>query len=103
MKSPFPYSKSNPFRPLDPSDEDEMDESLTDEEYARRFVKNFAGAITLAHQGCGYYDMLIVSGEERGTVWMDATVSDQGIGYAFNSFVDWYYNWLESSIMACRR
>jgi len=103
LKTPFPYTKSNPLKPLDPSYRDEIAENLTDEEYAKEFSKNFSGAITLAHQGCGYYDMLIVSGEERGTVWMDATASDQGIRYAFNSFAEWYFYWLKSSIVACRK
>jgi len=103
LKTPFPYTKSNPLKPLDPSDEDEVDGELSDEEYGKKFIKNFSGAITLAHQGCGYYDMLIVSGEERGTVWMDATVSDQGIGYAFNSFSEWYFDWLKLSIEVCSK
>ena len=103
LKTPFPYTKSNQLKPLDPSDEDDADDGLSDEEYGKKFIKKFSGAITLSHQGCGYYDMLIVSGEERGTVWMDATVSDQGIRYVFNSFADWYFDWLKSSILTCSK
>ena len=96
LHTPFPYTKNNPCIAR------ETNENLTDEEYAKEFVKNFSGAITLAHQGCGYYDMLIVSGIEKGTVWTDATVSDQGMGRAFDSFTEWYSHWLGTSLEACR-
>jgi len=92
LQTPFPYTKSNPFI------EDDIDEVISGEEYAKEFIKNISGAITLAHQGCGYFDMLIVSGEEKGKVWVDATVSDYGMYCAFNSFTEWYLNWINVNL-----
>ena len=95
LQTPFPYSKNNPFV------ENEMDDDLTDEVYAQEFIKNLNGTITLAHQGCGYFDMLIVSGEDKGKVWIDARVSDYGMNCIFDSFTEWYFHWLNASIKEC--
>ena len=91
LQTPFPYSENKPFPECDGIAD------LSDEE----FVKRLCGTITLAHQGCGYYDMLIVSGEEKGKVWTDATVSDYGMGRSFASFTEWYLHWIKESIEKC--
>jgi hypothetical protein len=68
---------------------------------------------------CGYNTLLIVSGTERGTIWLDGRVSDGGIGplstYHPSSperiaplyqsvddkrigFMEWYEHWLDTSL-----
>lgn len=37
------------------------------------------GALPFFHEGCGYYYFLVVTGSERGNIWMDARVSDGGV------------------------
>jgi len=63
------------------------------------------GSMRISHQGCGYYTILIVSGSEKGYVWLDARASDEGIfpidnykGEAKTTFGEWYINWLDASI-----
>lgn len=34
------------------------------------------GTIPLSHQGCGYYDLLVVNGPDAGHVWIDNRASD---------------------------
>jgi len=63
------------------------------------------GMLRICHEGCGYYVNLVVTGKERGNIWLDARVSEQGI-YPINhfknkaktSFFEWYLNWLDNSI-----
>ncbi|WP_099222295.1 SMI1/KNR4 family protein [Listeria costaricensis] len=84
LVTPFPYSTAHPFHYTD-----ESDESL---------IREMTGTLTLCDHGCGYYDMLIISGSEKGTVWSDARCSDQGMEKIFESFLDWYFDWLDTSI-----
>lgn len=58
------------------------------------------GSITLSHQGCGYYWLLVVSGSERGTIWEDCRAVDMplsplvGPGGERLTFGRWYLDWL---------
>lgn len=78
------------------------------------------GSLRLAHDGCGYYKHLVVSGPERGHIWEDGRAGDGGIlpetpvkgphdveGYLLipkdgsrhrMSFFAWYGRWLDSSL-----
>lgn len=78
------------------------------------------GTLRLAHEGCGYYQILIVSDDERGHVWSDNRASDGGIApvpfpegdlqvdgvYLIPTndsgkrltFLEWYENWLDASL-----
>lgn len=62
------------------------------------------GTIPLCHEGCNYYDLLVVSGPGRGTVWIDGRTSDAGIAPVLqpdgkpHSFSTWYDDWLMSSV-----
>ncbi len=38
-----------------------------------------AGSVFLCHYGCGIYDLLVVSGKERGHVWTDDRINQFGI------------------------
>ncbi|MGI8504332.1 MAG: SMI1/KNR4 family protein [Hassallia sp.] len=81
------------------------------------------GTITIAHYGCGIYAMLVVSGEQKGKIWIDDRTNDGGIYPAtlnfchyFHaddpddfqsceeeqeplSFYDWYEDWLNQSLL----
>lgn len=78
------------------------------------------GTLRLAHEGCGYYQILVVSGDERGHVWSNNRASDGGIapvpfpGGDFRvdgpylipengsrkrvTFLAWYEDWLDESL-----
>jgi hypothetical protein len=60
------------------------------------------GSLLLAHTGCGCFDILVVSGEQCGTVWgLDRrTLSpfwEQGRQV---TFLDWYEQWLDWQLKA---
>lgn len=81
----------------------DADGAITEEEYFEDY--RIQGTLTLAHEGCGYYQLLVVSGAERGHVWADARASDGGIlpmPYEAEdtriTFREWYEDWLEKSI-----
>jgi hypothetical protein len=94
-----PFHKSRAFLsahfPLEdafnPYSESATDDEIFDDKY-------IAGSIILAHQGCGYYDRLVISGPQRGQVWTDARVSDQGIVPLNCDFYGWYDCWLIDSL-----
>ena len=66
--------------------------------------KHIAGSLRISHYGCAIYYILIVSGIEKGNVWIDDRASDGGIyplstekkgRYNFN---DWYNEWIYESL-----
>ncbi len=62
------------------------------------------GSILLSHNGSGLYYILVVSGTERGNVWIDARSDGGGIEPVLNEegkhtdFLSWYEQWLDLSI-----
>ena len=62
------------------------------------------GAFPICHQGCAYRNLLIVSGPERGHIWVDGRASDEGIGPVTDpdgnriTFSTWYTSWLEAAL-----
>lgn len=65
------------------------------------------GTIPICHEGCGYYDLLVVRGPRYGTVWIDGRASDYGISPLLSpagdllSFEAWYFAWLQESLAKC--
>jgi hypothetical protein len=65
------------------------------------------GSLRVAHEGSGYYLLLVLTGPERGHIWGDYRVSDGGImpitrfennDYLSTNrldFVSWYESWLD--------
>ena len=62
------------------------------------------GAFPIAHQGCAIRNYLVVSGDERGNVWVDDRANDNGIyPETLNSssrvtFLEWYLSWLDEAL-----
>ena len=73
-------------------------------EYERE--EHTQGALAISEMGCGYNILLVVSGEERGTIWQDLRAGDGGILPMQNiksdsnrmSFSEWYEDWLDKSL-----
>ena len=90
LSEPFPYAETHPS----------PDEELSDDAW----VWEGRGAIRMSHCGCGHYDILVVSGPERGHVWQDARASDGGLIKLRNShgeplsFFDWFETWLDACL-----
>ncbi|MBZ4318230.1 SMI1/KNR4 family protein [Streptomyces huiliensis] len=111
---------SRPFRPgavqelLDEHEENEPRRAAypDDETYARDRAAWDArwdaldaeltwGTLRLGHQGCGYYSLLVVTGEERGLMWEDVRAVGEGLvplqrrGAERLTFAEWYLGWLD--------
>lgn len=114
----FPYDVENPFYLSGKYDElyEQMDNCQTlDEEDALGAEKDklmdldyencTKGFIDLCHEGCAMYDILIVNGKNKGTVWFFDFSDDLGVVPLINpkdgkpmSFLDWYELWLNEQI-----
>lgn len=57
-----------------------------------------AGVIPLAHAGCGVMWLLVLSGPQRGEVWVDAGGSDGRARRVAASFDTWYRTWLDAAV-----
>jgi hypothetical protein len=81
--------------------EDKWYETLDNEYWAPELTH---GAFPICHQGCAYRNLLVVSGPERGHIWLDGRASDQGIvpvsdrGGSRVSFSTWYTGWLDAAL-----
>ncbi len=81
------------------------------------------GTLCLSHEGCGMSDLLIVSGEERGAIWVDDRYNGGGLSplepnrtasqsrsrsmflrvdSARLAFLDWYEWWLDWSLQEAK-
>lgn len=82
--------------------------------------KHIQGTLCLAHEGCGYYRLLVVSGPERGYIWSDERAGDGGVfpiphpsgSYRVEGFYlvpeepqpprvtfwQWYLDWLDEAL-----
>ncbi|WP_253735824.1 SMI1/KNR4 family protein [Paenibacillus sp. FJAT-26967] len=78
---------------------DAIDDDVTDEEYERLVLKALQGTVTLYHDGCGYYKVLIVSGEHAGKIFYIDTCSGQGAYEISPSFEEHYLEWLDRKIV----
>lgn len=64
------------------------------------------GALPICHEGCGYFFLLIVTGADRGRIWLDGRSSDDGIMPVAGdddvslTFERWYAGWLDEASKA---
>ena len=63
------------------------------------------GMLRIGHLGCGMYSNIVITGNLKGTIWIDSRTNEGGIYPANyynknikNDFLSWYLNWIESSI-----
>ena len=67
--------------------------------------KHVFGSIRVCHYGCAIYYFLVVSGVEKGNIWVDDRANDQGI-YPLSTennnrynFTEWFNEWLNQSLI----
>lgn len=66
--------------------------------------KHIEGSLYIADYGCALRYYLVVSGKEKGTIWLDQRADHDGITPVLNhkkepiTFTDWYINWLDESL-----
>ena len=57
-----------------------------------------SGTLVLCDEGCGYRHFLVLTGPERGQMWLDATVGDDGYHPLGVDFLEWYERWLDDAL-----
>jgi tetratricopeptide (TPR) repeat protein len=89
LKAPFPHLRA--FRP---------DVEAMSEDERKAFDGDAAvdGTIALAHMGCQYFALLVVSGPRAGSVWADIRSAGLGLVPVHDSFTDWYGAWIHAMI-----
>lgn len=61
-------------------------------------LRRVGDRLPLAHAGCGNTWVLVLEGEERGTVRIDASGSGAQEHQVASSFGEWFTDWLEASL-----
>jgi len=104
LSKPFPFTE--PWNLIAKSFEKE----LSDEEYNKLQNEYFDdkwinGLLRLSNYGCGIFMNLVVTGKERGHIWVDNRCNDGGLcpdpyfeQKGRTTFLDWYELWLDSEL-----
>jgi hypothetical protein len=93
LNKDFPYTE-------DPKKNEEILDNLLEDWEPDDWKTNstLRGSLAICHQGCGYYNLLEVSGEKPGRIWFDGRVSDGPLIPESDSFYNWYLNWVNNSL-----
>lgn len=83
LKKPFLWSEA-----WQPKTSEEFEEVMS------RTTEPLQGSLFIVNYGCSIMGHLVVSGEERGNVWVEDFGSDSGI-WREAPFFDWYNGWLD--------
>ena len=87
LSAPFPH-----LRPHVP------DTSAMREEKRAAFEGDAAvtGTVALAHMGCCYFALLVVTGPRAGSIWADLRSAGLGLVPTHDTFTEWYGLWVRA-------
>ncbi len=108
IQAPFRWTSA--FNPYDWEDPCKLEDVWCDEDVEEggqpQVILRVPGVLYLCNFGCAIRFFLIVKGECLGEVWRDSQADDAGLmpecdeSGRHMGFLDWYENWLDSSIAA---
>ncbi len=61
------------------------------------------GTLYLCDRGGGFSTFLVITGPNRGQVWYDNTVTDEGFILVAEDFLSWYENWIDDNIRVTKK
>lgn len=99
LRRPFPHDLA-----FDPANESRVlyeryDRGEVSElELEKLLALQVAGTLVLSHEGCGILHLLVVSGPQRGRIWLDLRIDDGGCRPLGVGFFDWYECWLDHAL-----
>ncbi|QDS36163.1 SMI1/KNR4 family protein [Brevibacillus brevis] len=96
MSLPFSLEKCNSC--FDDDFDETEDDTVTDEAYDHMIIEALHGTITLHNDGCGYFIVMIVSGELSGKLYYIDTANGQGTRFVSDSFAEYYLKWLNQQL-----
>ncbi len=101
LRIPFihtePYYESDDPIVIDADNRESTNEITSDERY-RIIDYCYAGTLDICDMGCGYTYKLIITGPARGFVWQDLSAVDQGMLPTGKKFLEWYEDWLITTL-----
>jgi len=113
LRAPFPHRdvwNDLAGKPDDDAVESKELEAERDAFEERYFsTRQVNGAIPICHIGCALRIWLVVSGAERGHLWLDKRADYEGLmalptrSGGRLTFLDWYAEWVEESLRAPQR
>lgn len=56
------------------------------------------GIMAIGDAGCGLYHCLVVNGKNKGQIWTNATLNDDGFYLVADNFFEWFEKWLDEEI-----
>ncbi len=104
LSKPFPFTEHwyVEFEEFTDENYDEIDELMGKTYYANEFVN---GLLRISNFGCGVSFNVVVNGIEKGNIWVDDRVNQNGLFpdpyFETNEkldFLEWYELWLDKSI-----
>ncbi|NQF15709.1 SMI1/KNR4 family protein [Brevibacillus sp. HB1.3] len=98
MSLPFSLDKCN--RCFDDDLDETEDDTITDDDvgYDQMITEALHGTITVHNDGCGYFIVMIVSGELAGKLYYIDTCNGQGTRFVSDSFAAYYLKWLNQQM-----
>jgi hypothetical protein len=107
LSTPFPHSTHWYMERHFDMEDDNVYESQEFQDWEEEYYSNrhVTGSIRICHYGCAIYYLLVVTGDEKGNIWVDDRANDEGIYPAISkqsgkklSFLEWYNDWLDESL-----
>lgn len=92
LDAPFPYVEDHDLDDADPAE----DEDAWDDRGERPPWRQ--GVLAIGDKGCGYYNLLVVTGPARGQVFFDYTAAENGFVASQQAFLPWYEGWLDRAL-----
>lgn len=103
---PFPFTADTPLSCEEIYNEiDDLDDDASEAVWARYWEMTQSGIVYLAHEGCGMFSFLVVSGAEYGNVWYEDLANDCGVFPLIDPqtgeslrFFRWFELWLDAAL-----
>lgn len=99
LSQPWPHQTEWNLKSSDFASYQDYDDTYSSDEQVQ-------GALFISDIGCGHKTLLVISGDEQGTIWQDFRAGDEGIVPIKNiltdsaqvSFSEWYEMWLDKNL-----
>ena len=104
LSKPFPFTEhwNVEFEEINDDNYEEIDQQKIENYYDNKFV---SGLLRISNFGCGVRMNIVVNGNEKGNIWVDDRVNENGLfpdPYFEQTekitFLDWYELWLDKSL-----
>ena len=107
LSTQFPYTDNWNMRYSGDTSNDDYYSTPEFQDWEKEYFdnKHVTGTIRICHYGCAIYFLLVITGQEKGSIWVDDRANDMGLYPAISkttkqkmTFTEWYDEWLNESI-----